>query len=55
MTELKDNIDNRKLLDVCRWDLGDIGVVLVIDFEVFCGEECLKGKLPCEELDAKTM
>lgn len=53
MTRTKDNIDNQKVVDVCRWDFSDIRVVLVNDFEVFYRESCLKDKFPCEKNDAK--
>jgi hypothetical protein len=55
MAGITGNIDNQKLVNVCKWDLGDIRVVWVTDFEVFYREECLKDKLPSEEHDAKTM
>ena len=55
MTGIRDNIDNQKLVDVCKWDHGDIRVVLVTNFEVFYMEEYSIDKLPCEEHDAKTM
>ena len=37
------------------WDLDDIRVILVTNFEVFCLEECLKDKFMCGGNDAKTM
>jgi len=55
VTGIRDNIDNQKLVDVCKWDHGDIRVVLVTNFEVFYMEEYSIDKLPCEEHDAKTM
>jgi len=53
MTEIMDNIDNQRLVDVCKWDHDDIKVVLVTYFEVFYREECLTDKLPSEVHDAK--
>lgn len=53
MTEIKDNIDNLNSVDMCMWDLSDIRVVLVSDFEVFYVEEYLKDKLSFEEHDVK--
>jgi len=55
VTGIKDNTDNQKLVNVCRWDHSGIRFVLVTDFEVFYREECLTDKLPCGEHDAKMM